>query len=206
MTSRVRDAWRDMPGDVPFSGDVGRDAPAFLNAYGLPHIAEHSQAVADRARRLAQRFGVNPAAAATAGWLHDISAPIPTPQRLSAARAWRVPTLLEEEAFPLLIHQKLSAIIARRHFGVDDSGILDAIGCHTTLRAGATPLDQVLFLADKLAWDQGGDPPYRAALESALDSSLEAGIRFYLDYVWERRHQLLIVHPWLADAYRQFAQ
>jgi predicted HD superfamily hydrolase involved in NAD metabolism len=205
VTSGVRDAWREMPGDVVFCGDVARDAPAFLHAYGLPHIAVHCAAVAAQAQRLALRHGVDPDAAAVAGWLHDISAPIPTAQRLAAARAWEIPTLLEEEAFPLLIHQKLSAVIAERHFDIRDADTLSAIGCHTTLRAGATPLDQVLFLADKLAWDQPGEPPYRDELEAALADSLAAGVRFYLTYIWNRRHQLLIVHPWLADAYRHFS-
>jgi predicted HD superfamily hydrolase involved in NAD metabolism len=205
VTSGVRDAWRDMPGDVAFCGDVARDAPAFLHAYGLPHIATHCAAVAAEARRLARRHGVDPEAAAVAGWLHDISAPIPTSQRLAAARAWEVPTLLEEEAYPLLIHQKLSAVIAQRHFGIGDADTLAAIGCHTTLRGGATHLDQVLFLADKLAWDQQGEPPYREKLEKALAVSLSAGVRFYLTYLWDRRGQLLIVHPWLADAYRHFS-
>ena len=41
-----------------------------------------------------------------------------------------------------------------------DEETLDSICCHTTLRKHATKMDLVLFVADKIEWDQNGTPPY----------------------------------------------
>ena len=103
----------------------------------------------------------------------------------------------------MILHQKLSAILAHELFGVDDLAVLSAIGCHTTLRADATPLDKVVFLADKIAWDQSGSPPYRDALLDALTHSLDAGACVYLQHLWAQRATLPVVHPWFENAYRQ---
>jgi HD superfamily phosphohydrolase YqeK len=101
----------------------------------------------------------------------------------------------------MILHQKLSAVLARQIFGVEDEAVLKAVECHTTLRAGATPLDKVVFIADKVAWDQSGVPPYQAALLEAMTHSLDAAALCYLSYLWERRSTLLVVHPWMAEAY-----
>ena len=54
-----------------------------------------------------------------------------------------------------------------------------------------------------MAWDQPGDPPYWVALADALAVSLDAGVRVYLEYLWQRREYLDVVHPWFAAAYRE---
>ena len=119
-------------------------------------------------------FGVDGDAAESAGWLHDVSVVIPPSDRLIVAESFGLEILPEERRFSLIIHQKLSAAVALDVFRVDDPDVLNAIGCHTTLKAGATQLDKVLFVADKIAWDQPGDPPYLDAILQALDHSLDA--------------------------------
>jgi HD superfamily phosphohydrolase YqeK len=81
-----------------------------------------------------------------------------------------------------------------------DREILSAIGCHTTLKTKATLLDKVVFLADKIAWDQVGKPPYLNKVIEALEVSLDAAVLEYLDYLWERRDQLQVLHPWFIEA------
>lgn len=185
------------------TGDLRRDAPAFLHHHALPHTAIHVAAVAAEARRLALRCGLDTDAAETAGWLHDISAPIPNGERVAAARTLGVEVLPDEAAFPMILHQKLSAVLGRDLFGVRDAATLSAIGCHTTLKAGASPLDVLVFVADKIAWDQPGTPPYLAALVAALDVSLGAAASVYLNHLWERRASLGTVHPWFLAAYKE---
>jgi predicted HD superfamily hydrolase involved in NAD metabolism len=186
------------------TGDIAHDAPAFLALHGMDK-AGHSAAVAAEARRLALRFGADPAQAEAAGWLHDISGVWPTPERARIARALGVEVLPEEDAFPLILHQKLSVVVAQRVFGVADEAVLSAIGCHTTLRRGATLLDKVVFLADKIAWDQAGAPPYGDAVLAALELSLDAAVFAFLDWQWQRREQLGVVHPWLVAAREELA-
>ena len=102
-----------------------------------------------------------------------------------------------------MLHQKLSAVMAREIFGIADEPLLSAIGCHTTLKANASALDKVVFLADKLRWDQAGDPPYLATLRTACGQSLNRGAACYLDYLWQQRSRLPVVHPWFVEAYHQ---
>jgi HD superfamily phosphohydrolase YqeK len=67
---------------------------------------------------------------------------------------------------------------------------------------GALPLDKVVFLADKIDWDQPGRPPYLDDLEEALYGmpSLDAAVKVYCDYLWEHRDEAFVPHPWFIDA------
>jgi predicted HD superfamily hydrolase involved in NAD metabolism len=202
------DTWMQaLAADIPVTGSVAEDVPRFLVAHGCAATATHCRAVAAEARRLARRFGVDAASAGVAGWLHDVSAVIPNADRLRYAARWGVPVLDEERALPMILHQKLSAVMGPALFGVGpcrgDPAVLAAVRCHTTLRAGAAPLDKVLFLADKIAWDQPGAPPYLDALKAALATSLDAGVCVYLSHLWAQRATLPVVHPWFRAAYHE---
>lgn len=183
------------------TGDIFVDAERFLVQHGCPMTAAHSRAVADVADDLATRFGIDREAAHTAAWLHDVSAVIPDARRCEAARQWHLAILPEEAALPMILHQKLSAWMAQNVFAVGAPGVLQAIRCHTTLRAGATALDMVIFVADKIAWDQPGTPPYLDEIQKALGESLPAAAAAYLAYLWAQRDTLPVLHPWLAAAY-----
>ncbi len=177
----------------------------FLRERDHAFTAIHCRDVAEQARMLALRFGIDADKAYMAGLLHDISAVIPNAERLDRALAWGIDILPEERIAPMILHQKLSAVMAQRQFGVDDAGVLSAIGCHTTLKPDASPLDKVVFVADKIAWDQPGTPPWRDELERALDISLDAASLAYLDYLWAQREQLLVIHPWFVAARAQLS-
>jgi len=186
-----------------FTGDIPCDAPAFLVTHACLKTATHVAAVAAEARRLAVRFGEDAEQAETAGWLHDISAVIPDENRIAAAEAFGLAVLPEERTLPMIVHQRLSAVIACELFGVRDPAVLSAIACHTTLNAGASRLDTLVFVADKIAWDQPAAPPYLPALDAALGHSLDAAAFVYLDWLWQRRHTLGVIHPWFRAAHRE---
>ena len=199
------DIIQQLTSGVVFTGRLEQDIPALLGHHDCHRTAVHTAAVAAEASRLAKMAGQNPNQAEQAGWLHDISAVIPPDDRIAAAKAWSVPVLPQEEAFPLIVHQKLSAYMAQWIFGVSDNEVLDAIGCHTTLRAHATELDTVIFVADKIKWDLDNDPPYLDSLLDALSVSLDAAAYAYVDYMWRRRHELRVIHPWLIEAHEYLA-
>lgn len=199
-----RDLLARLRQDYHPTGYLRADSARFLTLHGYAFTAGHCTQVAAEAKRLATRFGANPEQAEQAGLLHDISAVIPNEERIAAARAWAVPILEEEVTFPMIIHQKLSVVIARELFAVSEPATLSAIGCHTTLKAGASLLDKVVFIADKIQWDQPGVPPYLDELHAALARSLDAGVFVYLDYLWQQRAGLRVVHPWLVAAYMEF--
>lgn len=185
------------------TGHLRTDVAHFYTVHGFPETAGHCAQVAAEAKRLARQFGANEEPAEAAGLLHDISVVIPNHERIAAAEAWAVPVLGEEASFPMIIHQKLSVVIAREIFAIENASLLSAIGCHTTLKAEASLLDKIVFIADKIKWDQPGIPPYLDELKHALLHSLDAGVFVYLDYLWQQRTSLRVVHPWLIAAHRE---
>ena len=64
--------------------------------------------------------------------------------------------------------------------------------------------EMVLFLADKISWDQDGEPPYIDIIEEGLSISLENACKNYINYVYEN-NMLLCPHKWMNEAHRYFA-
>lgn len=186
-------------------GNAPEDAAEFFRMWQKPKTLIHSRAVAIKAEDLARKFGVDPVKAGDGGWLHDVSIVWSNPQRLPAAQALGIEVLPEEESVPMILHQKLSVLLAREVFGVRDTEILSAIGCHTTLKSGASTGDKVVFLADKIAWDLDGTPPYLDALSRALDTSLDAACRVYLEWMLASP-RLQVRHPWAVAALEELQQ
>lgn len=186
------------------TGDAADDAGALLLSRGKPKTWQHVQAVAQECVKLAERFGLDAQQCRLAGILHDISAVIPAAEMLRYAREKDMPLDDAEINHPFLLHQRLSALVARDCFGVEDEIVLNAIACHTTLRAEASGVDMALFLADKIAWDQLGEPPFLTVVNDALEVSLKQACRVYIDYVMDngmilQPHQdLLAARKWLA--------
>jgi HD superfamily phosphohydrolase YqeK len=146
---------------------------------------------------------VDETSAEIAAWLHDISAIVPRDHRVRVTEELGWEVLAEERMAPVLVHQKLSAAIAQEVFGVVDRPVLCAIGCHTTLKADSSALDKVVFVADKMAWDQPGVPPYLAEMALAVEQSLDRAAHCYLDYLWQQRDTLPAMHRWAVQAHQQ---
>ncbi len=191
---------------IQLTGYPPQDVRTFLDCHGFPQTIRHSQQVAEEASRLAFRYGADPRKASRAGWLHDVSVVFLKDQRLEVARALGLPLLAEEERNPVLIHQKISHLMAQEIFLVNDEEILSAIGCHSTLKAGATLLDKAVFVADKLAWDQKGNPPYYVEMAEAIEKSMDKAALVYIKSLYERKDSLsFCLHPWLVEAYFELA-
>lgn len=101
----------------------------------------------------------------------------------------------EEYRVPMILHQKISKELAKTEFNISNIEIFSAIECHTTLKQNYSQLDLVLFLADKIKWDQAGIPPYLEGLLKNLDKSLESAALYYIDYIVT--HDILVIHSWL---------
>jgi len=187
--------------DFNFMDDLYSDSYNLLMENNRRIIAEHSREVAIECKMLAKRFGINAIDAETAGFLHDISAIYPNDKRLEVANILGIEVLEEEKEFPLILHQKISQVMAREIWNVKDELILNAIGCHTTLRDNPSHLDLVLFVADKIKWDQKGIPPYINELQEGLNISLEHGAYAYIKYLMDNKSNLKVIHPWLKNAY-----
>lgn len=160
----------------------------------------HVEEVSDTAIWVAKIYNLDVAKVKLAALLHDISA-IMTPQEMYEivqSRNFEIDPA--EEKFHFLLHQKVSKIIAREYFDINDQDILDAIECHTTLKKNAGMYDKVIFIADKISWDQKGVPPYYDLLKTKVMESLDEACYFYIKYQFD--HNLLLMpHQWIKEAY-----
>lgn len=170
-----------------------------LLSNGRPKTLAHVQAVAEECVRIGKRFGLTEETCRLAGMLHDISAVIRPQDMLAWAEAHAMPLCEAERRYPFLLHQRMSRLVAQTAFQVTDDAVLSAVECHTTLKANASILDMTLFIADKIAWDQPGEPPYLHDVLSALETSLEAACLCYMKVI-EQSGKLLYPHACWTEA------
>jgi len=181
------------------SSDISKECISLLMHYNKTIVAEHTKRVAIKSIAIAHNFSLNINELNTAAYLHDISVIIEREKYAEICRKYNITTLEVERNLPILLHQKVSCIIAQEIFNIEDEDILSAISCHTTLKANPSKCDMILFIADKLEWDQGGYPPYKNIIEDALSHSLEKACLEYINYVIANK-MILIPHPDLLSA------
>jgi predicted HD superfamily hydrolase involved in NAD metabolism len=186
---------------IIFTTNLKNDIKSFLNYHNEKETYEHTIKVAHEASKIALLFDADPELAEQAGLLHDISNVIPIDNMMSVAEELSIEILEEELLYPRIIHQKLSKDMSRNIFRFTNVEVLNAIECHTTLKAGASKLDKILFVADKISWELPGEHPYQDEMREKLKSSdLDGAAIVYLNHVWAQRNKLKLVHPWLIEA------
>lgn len=135
------------------SVDLTKQVEEFFEYYDKRDIFIHSLNVANEAKSLATKFNVSEEKAYIAGLLHDISVVIPNEDRVSLQKQMGTELLKEEEMLPMILHQKQSVFISKEIFNIEDSEIMSAIECHTTLKKDSSVMDKIVFIADKIKWD-----------------------------------------------------
>lgn len=167
----------------------------------------HVKKVADIARKMAVQFGANEEDAFCAGLLHDIGNVFPNEGMEKVAMELDIDILPEEEQFPPILHQKISQVVAREIFKVTDENILSAIGCHTTLKKDADDFDKIIFIADKLSWDEKYSGPFLKDVLDFLEKSLlDKACACYLSYLWNQKNGVEVIHPWMKESYEQLTK
>ncbi|WP_074434823.1 bis(5'-nucleosyl)-tetraphosphatase (symmetrical) YqeK [Beduini massiliensis] len=181
--------------------DLREDCKNLLCLNDKEKTWQHVQQVAKAAQDLAIAYSVDSKSAYICGLLHDISAVIKPEDMKALMKHLQQDLDPAEDTYPFLLHQKISALIAKDYFHINDPMILSAIACHTTLHKQPSPLDMILFLADKIAWDQTGQPPYLKELTAALSHSLEDACLTYINYLFKEGN-LLYPHHLLIEAHQ----
>ncbi|MBQ2668222.1 MAG: HD domain-containing protein [Clostridia bacterium] len=180
------------------TGDLLTDVRSLLERNGKPQTFRHVRQVAAVCAELADRFGLERDHCMAAGLLHDISAVIKPVDMLTYAQKNGFVLCEAELRYPSLLHQRLSVLIAQEYFGITDARVLSAIECHTTLKADPAREEEILFLADKLAWDQEGIPPFYDAVYAALEYSPEKACHVYMRYMVDNGRLLCPHSNWIA--------
>ncbi|MEY8745577.1 bis(5'-nucleosyl)-tetraphosphatase (symmetrical) YqeK [Bacillales bacterium AN1005] len=187
--------------EIQFSGDLKKDIKSFFAVHKDGKTLAHTLSVASEAKRVATLYGADPVKAEQAALLHDISNVVPVTEMLDLAKKLSIEIMDEEYTYGRIVHQKLSKAMAREIFNITDQEILDAIECHTTLKAQASLMDKVLFISDKISWQLPGDHQYLLEARHKVDEmKLNEGVLIYLNQVWENRSKLKLIHPWLIEA------
>ena len=161
---------------------------------------DHVESVAKTAVRLAELYNLDAEKIRLSALLHDISAIISSQRMYDIAVERGMEIDPSEEKYKFILHQRISRIMAHDDFGVEDNDILDAIECHTTLKRNANAYDKVIFIADKIAWDQSGVPPYYDIVVSEVDCSLDKACYNFIKYQLDNK-MLLMPHKWIIEAY-----
>ncbi|XOK59598.1 bis(5'-nucleosyl)-tetraphosphatase (symmetrical) YqeK [Paenibacillus elgii] len=186
---------------ISFTGDLKKDIERFFVHHDEQGTYQHTVAVANEAVRIATRFDLDPKLAFQAAFLHDISNVIPETSMIRIAESLGIELLEEEHRYHRIVHQKLSKDMAQNIFGCTNDNILNAVECHTTLKAQSSLLDKVLFVSDKISWELPGEHPYQEKMKEKIDLlDLNGAVLVYLNHIWEQRDKLKLVHPWLIEA------
>ena len=184
------------------SGDIRADVKNILLINEKYSTYIHVSNVAEKNVLISKTYGLNHDKCAIAGLLHDISAIIKPADMIEYAYENGFAICEAERKYPFLLHQRLSKICAVEYFNISDEEILSAIECHTTLKKCPSKYEMSLFIADKLAWDREGLPPFYEKVNAALDISLEAACYKYMEYMVDN-DMILCPHDNWIEAYEQ---
>jgi predicted HD superfamily hydrolase involved in NAD metabolism len=144
-------------------------------------LREHVLRVAEEARRLAQRHGLDEERAAIAALGHDLARAESPGDLLKRALALGIGVSDVERAEPILLHGPLSARLMAERYGIEDADVLAAARYHTTARAGMSAIERLIYVADKIEPHKARDDAALADARRLADESLEAAMRVILD-------------------------
>jgi len=161
----------------------------------------HTLGVLEVAILLAARHGINMRQTYLAALFHDYAKELPDQEKRNLCKSFSI-TLdpIQDERISLM-HGAISAELAKRDFGIDDSEVLSAIRYHTTGRAGMGKLEQLLKIADNIEVNRPdylglNDIRQSAKKDLALgaSASIARDIQYTLDKGLEK------IHPWGKEA------
>ena len=186
------------------AGDPVADVRRFYQAADRLDTLAHVTGVAKAAVDLAVQYGADCATANLAALAHDLAAVVPEDEMPAVAVSMGLRLGEVDWVFRMLLHGPIAAAALVAKLDVCDRDLLNAVRYHSTLRAGASTLEKIVFVADKIAYDPTAPhrgaymPTLRAA--RSLDDKALAYLDFLLDNGW--RYGWLL-HPNAVAAYRE---
>lgn len=138
----------------------------------------HVTGCSQTAEALAVRYGGDPAQAARAGILHDITKALGAPEQLHLCEKYAIVLTELQRDNPKLLHAKTGAVVAREIFGSDEA-VCQAICWHTTGKPDMSLLEKIIYLADYI--EPNRSFPGVEALRETVWRDLDAGMYLGLD-------------------------
>lgn len=103
-----------------------------------------------------------------------------------------------------VLHQFTGAETAAKVLGITDGNIIDAIACHTTAKPNMTPLDKLVYLADKIEDERdyaGADELRRQFFGGDLDGAFKECLKINYEYVSGKKRGMYYL---TQDAYEYY--
>lgn len=153
---------------------------ALLRGMLTPARFTHCCNVSEAAAELAALYGADPAKARFAGLVHDVTKDFTPERQLQTFRKYSIILDNVEQGAAKLWHAISGAALLKNEYGVADPDILSAVRYHTTARAGMSPLEKTIYLADFISADRtfdGAEEIRRAAHQSCAEG-MHAALRF----------------------------
>jgi predicted HD superfamily hydrolase involved in NAD metabolism len=180
------------------SGNTIADVKEFLLENNKQKTLKHVVDVANTSSKIAEKYGLDKNKCVMSSYLHDISAVIQPNDMLTYIAKNNLFVDESEKKYPFILHQRISKLIAKNFFKIDDKVILSAIECHSTLKSDPSQYDMALFIADKLSWDQDGLPPFYDIVFESLSHSFEKACLSYINYIMDNG-MILYPHSWIIE-------
>ena len=108
----------------------------------------HSKRTADTAEKLCMLYGCDEKKGRIAGLLHDVARELGVEETFRLVTEDGIGISHIEKQYPVLLHGRAGAVIARHELDISDEDILDAIRWHTTGRVGMCRLASILYVSD----------------------------------------------------------
>ena len=154
----------------------------------------HCVNVSKEAVKLAKRYGGDEEKAAIAGILHEITKEMPKEEQLQIMLDSGIILDDIQKNAPKLWHGISGSVYIKKHFGIEDEDILNAICYHTTGRAGMSLLEKIIFVADFTSEERTykGVATMRKKSRKSLEDAMLYGFKFTFSDLSSRE---LAIHP-----------
>lgn len=162
----------------------------------------HSLVTAEKAQKIAEKYGLNGEKAYLAGLFHDCAKCF----EYEKLRAIGEKMGLEESELNnrKVLHAPVSAYVAKYEYGIDDEEIFSAIRWHTLGTLGMSDFDKVIFLADKVE-PLTRESSHIGLIEKSLEISLDEGmLQSYRQTIVSLAERRLPVCVRTIDVYNDF--
>lgn len=166
----------------------------------------HTLGVVETAEKLADLYGVDRQKARIAAILHDCAKDYPKEMKKRFCKEFHIPLddIMQKQID--LVHSFLGAEVAKREYGVEDEGVLDAIRYHTTGRPNMSLIEKVIFLADYM---EPNRRPFKGLTEiremacKDIDHAMKLALLNTIEHVKQKKD---ILHPLTVEAYEFLKQ
>lgn len=166
---------------------------------------QHSLGVAETARELAIKNGIDSESAYIAGILHDYGKNASSDELIKIAEKSRLITDEVEKENPFLLHGPVGAHLLEKELGIKDREILEAVRYHTTGKPKLGKLGLIIYIADLIEPNRklAGIDAIRELAFQDLYKGVLAGLNYTLLHVISRNqpiHSLSIeTRNWLLN-------